>query len=527
MKKRQSFMYLRLSSEDEAVSERMRDESNSIANQRALLRSYIQNHPDLGSDFEEIMDDGYSGTSFQRPGMKRLLSLVEADEVDVILVKDLSRFGRNYLEAGYYIELVFPVHCTRLIAVNDRYDSRERLNTAGDIDLALNNLKNEFYSRDCSMKMKSSLDAQRRSGQFSGRVPFGYLHGPTKRDIVVDEKAAQVVRHIFHLAADLHMCTSQIARQLNGEGVLSPSLYRRERCGYRGRIQPIWMVSTVYQVLTNRIYTGSFEMYKRHVNGVGMTKMTVVPRREREIISNTHQPIVSEAVFLEAQKVILSKKGARKATAYRRRPKPMLAKYLKCGCCGVRLSRPVCTEPIYRCRTASIQENGPCKSVACDAVALEQVVFQAIRNLIELADIEQEQRQSALGQLQQRIGAVKRQIHALSMKNRECNEEKISLYEQLQSGQIDREAFSAFKHEADQRLKLNRAEIEALTEQLSALSVELEAVESEQQPQLPALDGIDRLTPALLEAFVSRVVIHRGGEPEIVFRVKGLSGGQC
>ena len=110
MIQRRCFKYLRLSSEDETVAGRMQDESNSIANQRTLLNHYIQTHPDIGRDFEEIVDDGYSGTSFQRPGMTKLLALVEANQVETIIVKDLSRFGRNYLEAGYYIELVFPSH---------------------------------------------------------------------------------------------------------------------------------------------------------------------------------------------------------------------------------------------------------------------------------------------------------------------------------------------------------------------------------------------------------------------------------
>ena len=120
---RRCFKYLRVSLEDDAVSGSLRDESNSIANQRSMLNQYIQSHPDIGRSFEEIVDDGFSGTSFQRPGMSRLLALVEADQVDTVIVKDLSRFGRNYLEAGYLIELVFPSHHVRLIAVNDHYDT--------------------------------------------------------------------------------------------------------------------------------------------------------------------------------------------------------------------------------------------------------------------------------------------------------------------------------------------------------------------------------------------------------------------
>lgn len=317
-----SCKYLRLSREDDAVDGVSRDESNSISGQRRLLDDYLASHPELGGDVREIVDDGYSGTSFRRPGMTRLMSLVKEGKVDTILVKDLSRFGRNYLEAGYYLELVFPVYRVRLIAVNDGYDSHDREGSAGDISLALLNLKNELYSRDISAKIKSNYDLKRNNGRYVGRVPYGY-HGKTKRgDSSVDPYAAGVVRRIFSMCVEKGLGTNEIARRLNEEGILPPSAYKAKTTGFRGRVQTIWSGNSVYQILINRFYTGCFDLYKQHRNAVGSTRRTMVPLGERQIVRGSHEAIVTGEQYEAAQKLLRrrctkppEKRGGRTSTA--------------------------------------------------------------------------------------------------------------------------------------------------------------------------------------------------------------------
>ena len=353
-------------------------------------------------------------------------------------------------------------------------------------------------------------------------MPYGYVKGQNKRVILIDEDAVEIVQYIFHLAANEHLSTSAIALRLNSEGVKSPSLYRYEKWGYKGKVQPLWMVSTVYRILTNRIYTGSFEMYKRHVIAVGSSRMAVIPRENRVIIHNTHEAIVSEAVYCEAQKVVIAHKKHLQPKHEKRRPKPTLAKYLKCGCCGVRLVRPICTEPIFTCRTATIQKDSPCERVSCDATALEPLVYQAIYHLTELAEVEQQKRLRRQEQLQQGIRSLKQQIRTLSQRRQEIVEEKLVLYELLQAGTLDQTAFQARKREADQRLKAIQTETEVLTLQLLVMKKELDSIEEEPTATSPAIDTNGCLTPELLEAFVSKVVIREGGEPEIVFQLQDL-----
>lgn len=161
-----SFDYLRLSKEDGDVVDGISEESQSIASQRACIRQYRMMHPDLPEHFDELVDDGFSGTHFERPGIQKILKLVEQDRVDTIIVRDLSRFARNYLDAGHFLEFVFPAHSVRFIAINDGYDSAEYSDASTGLHIAIKNLINQMYSRDISRKIKSAVDLKKMSGAY-------------------------------------------------------------------------------------------------------------------------------------------------------------------------------------------------------------------------------------------------------------------------------------------------------------------------------------------------------------------------
>lgn len=517
---KRNFKYLRLSIEDDEVDGILQDESNSITNQRRMLNDYLAAHPELGT-FEEIVDDGFSGTSFHRPGMERLIRLVEAGEVGTIIVKDLSRFGRNYLEAGYYIELVFPVYQVRLIAVNDFYDTETQKGTAGDITLALNNIKNEMFSRDVSAKVKCTNEIQRRNKQFAGRVPYGYRTGSTKHDIVVDPEAAEVVKKIFYLAAEKGLKNSQIAAELNKEGIMSPSMYKAQKWGYKGKVQTFWTTNSVYYVLINRIYTGCFWMYQGHLNGVGSKSTTTIRREERELIRDTHEAIVPESVYIEAQKVMSHpvKRGQGKNKRLSPPPPvPMLARYLKCGCCRNKLFREHTYGGDYICRSAKVRSDGDCEQVRCDAVALETVVFHSIQRLVELSEKEQQQAQEQHRANEAAAADIKNKIRSLSGKRKGINAVKMKLYEDFKAGKLTMEEFRVQKAE-------KAREDEAITSQMEELSAELTRLNADREQPMESKPSVsmeigDRLTPELLKAFVEKVIIAPNGEPEIVFQFK-------
>lgn len=190
--------YLRLSLEDGDVAEGNAEESCSIASQRMCMNQFLEAHKELGGDFREFSDDGYSGTNMERPGIQRLLRLVEQGAVRTIIVRDLSRFARNYLEAGHYLEFIFPAYGVRFISINDRYDSDDYGENPAGLELAIRNLINEMYSRDISRKIKSAVDMKKRNGEFVyGTAPFGYKKGEQKNTIVVDDEAAITVKRIL------------------------------------------------------------------------------------------------------------------------------------------------------------------------------------------------------------------------------------------------------------------------------------------------------------------------------------------
>lgn len=522
---KRNIIYLRLSMEDEGVDGTLKEESNSITNQRRMLRDYLAGHTELGTDFEEIVDDGYTGVNFQRPGMSKLIKLVEAGEVGTIIVKDLSRFGRNYLEAGYYIELVFPLYQVRLIAVNDFYDSANSVGSAGDIRLALNNIKNEMYSRDISEKYKSTIDTQRKNGQYTGRVPFGYLACPAKHSKIIDENAAEVVKKIFHMAADENLNTTQIAHRLNVEGFLSPSAYNAKHRGYKSKVQNFWSGNSVYRILINRFYTGSFDLYKGHSTGIRSGHYKRIPKNERSIMHNTHEAIVSEELFCEAQKAISrhSPKERRccKKTAPRP-PEPILARYLKCGCCGCKLFQTRWGDSHYECHSSRWRVDGDCDRVLCDAVELEDVVFHAIQNLVGLAEQNNQKAESVQRETEESIAQIKKALRSLKDKLTSLNLKKVELYEKFKKGQLSLEGFKEAKQECNDQEESLQGQIEAKDRVLAQLHADLEDIASDPQSEpVPAVTG-DHLTPELLKSFVKKVIIPPSGEPEIVFKCKDI-----
>ena len=256
-------VYLRLSRSDGD-----QQESNSIKNQRALLNDYLGKHPELHK-VDEYVDDGYSGTNFERPDFKRMMQDIENRKINCIIVKDLSRFGRNYIETGRYLERIFPFMGVRFIAINDHYDSAEENDDKGRILIPFNNLINDTYCRDISMRVRSHLDVKRKEGQFIGSFAgYGYQKDPKdKNHLIIDEYAAGIVQEIFKQKLN-GMSSQRIASHLNKLGVLPPNEYKRANgfnytCGFQAGLNQKWTVVSVNRILKNESYTGTLIQGKR------------------------------------------------------------------------------------------------------------------------------------------------------------------------------------------------------------------------------------------------------------------------
>ena len=297
-------IYIRLSMEDGDMRKSVdKKESNSVSNQRKLLLDYYKNHSDLQRyKLMEFCDDGFSGTNFERPQFREMMEKVKRGQIHCILVKDLSRFGRDFLEVGAYLELVLPLFGTRFISVNDAFDSNHYLGTTGGMELALHNLINGLYSKDLSVKVRSAVKTRNQRGLYCGGAAFyGYKLDPKdKHHLVADEEVRAVIVNIFEMCVD-GMSTMQIAKELNAKGIPCPSEYKRRKgINYNGRTleeTSIWIGGTVRRILTDERYTGKMISGTREMIGIRSNKMKRLPKDEWIIVEGTHEAIISQELF--------------------------------------------------------------------------------------------------------------------------------------------------------------------------------------------------------------------------------------
>ena len=307
-------MYLRLSRDDSVKAEQgdygtSKAESNSIGSQRELIRSFLNGQEDMEL-YDSYVDDGFSGSNFNRPEFKRMMEDIEAGRVNCVVVKDLSRFGRDYIETGRYLEKIFPVLGVRFIALTDHYDSLSADTGERQIVLPVKNFINDSYCRDISTKVKSQLAVKRKSGQcLSPFAVYGYRKSAEDRNrLVVDEYAAEIVRRIFRWKIE-GMAVSAIAEELNRLHILSPSEYKRSlglnyRGGFAAGSGSRWGSSSVKRILTDEVYLGHMLQGKTEKINYKVKKSIGKPREEWVRVENTHEPVISGSDFETVQNLL-------------------------------------------------------------------------------------------------------------------------------------------------------------------------------------------------------------------------------
>jgi len=321
-------LYLRLSRDDDQSGE-----SNSISNQRVMLSEYAKKNG--FRNVKVFLDDGVSGVTFKRDGFKEMYDLIETDQVSTVIVKDMSRLGRNYLEVGQLTEMFFPQHNVRFIAVNDSVDSSQ-----GEDDFTpFRNIMNEWYAKDMSRKLRSALRTKSKQGYAIGLPPFGYKHDMVDpRRWVIDEEAAEVVRRIYQMRK-AGISTNDIAKILKREKVLTPSAYAIQK-GYRTppkrstRGEYFWDVSVVLEILTKQVYVGDVINFRTYSKSYKLKERLDNPRENWEIHKDVHEPIIERSFWEDIQKTF----GDTKYRKPKHIEKNMFAGYLKCSDCGANLN---------------------------------------------------------------------------------------------------------------------------------------------------------------------------------------------
>lgn len=327
--------YVRLSQEDGDKAE-----SDSVVNQKQLIRNFVQRRSDL-EIIGEYADDGYSGVNFDRPGFIQMMEDVRQGKIDCIIVKDLSRLGRNYIEAGKYLEVIFPSLKVRFIAINDNMDTGCSQTDADIFTIPFKILFNDMYSRDISLKVRSQLDVKRKSGKFVGNFAcYGYKKDPVDHNhLVVDPEAADVVRQIFVMTIQ-GISASHIADELNRQGVLCPLEYKRRQglkvsTNFQTHDRAMWTHNTVLRILKNEFYLGVTVQGKRTSLNHKCRTLTMKPESEWDRVEGTHDPIISRSQFDAVQALL--RRDTR--TAPDQESLYLFSGFLQCGDCGRNMVR--------------------------------------------------------------------------------------------------------------------------------------------------------------------------------------------
>ena len=499
-------LYIRLSLEDSKY------DSLSIENQRMVLHEYAAAMPEaLHAEVMEFIDNGYSGTNFERPQVQKLIEMVRSNQINCIMVKDFSRFGRNSIETGYFIERVFPLFHTRFISVSDDFDSDRHKGDTGGMDVAFKYLINEYYSRDMSIKTKSAKYAKMQRGEYQSKIcPYGYRKSADGR-MEPDPETADVVRLIFQLSAD-GVNAAEIARELFRRDIPTPGEYKAAHGNHThdiSRTQGIWCNSTVLRILEDERYIGTYVIGKRAVLEVGGNRSRLKDRDKWYIIPDHHPAIVDPATFEQANAKQLRYPQPNK----QKRDYPLKGKIF-CGCCGHSLSYSCRKTPYYYCRHSDADENKPCYKMRYDAKALEQAVFTTLKTQMDVLGSDGIQRATLGNAVVSQHSEYEHQVNALE-------ESKLRLYEQYQLREIDLDTFKAKKEVLNaQLLKIQNA-YAALTAQANREQEvkEKEARRSSITKELIAATG---LTSALADLLIDRVRVYPGNRIEVEYKVRDL-----
>lgn len=511
--------YLRLSMEDgDVVSDHAKEESNSILHQRELITRYLSDkNLYLGTQAIEFVDDGYSGTNFERPAVKQMLSMVREGKICCIVVKDISRFGRNYLEVGDYLEQIFPFMGIRFIAVGDGYDSADYEGTTGGIEIAFKSFLYDMYSKDLSVKMRSALKIRRKRGDFIGpRPPFGYRFSDNKKVLAVDEEAANYVRKIFELACNGYS-TGKIAIKLNEEHVPTPGQYKnRERMQYHILDdEGYWNRKMVLKILENKVYLGMVVNGKYRVTKVGGNQFKRVADEERICVSGRHEAIITEQEFLKASEVIRYR-GCQKGKEHKGKQESILLGKLRCGNCKRSLNRITCTTvPYFICEKEKYKEGSGCFSGRIKEPEAEEAVLKYINQRLEEQRKEQEYRGMELpeqggGSLKNSSVQKKNKSVLLEKKLDALKVEKQYLYEQFKLKQVDRDAYLNKVGELREEERMICEEIRRAKEERGGDREERERVDYQKE--------VGYLTREMAEQMIDAIYVNEEGEFEVVWK---------
>jgi site-specific recombinases, DNA invertase pin homologs len=514
-------IYCRLSREDGD-----KVESNSIASQRAICEDFIAKHDDLELACEPFIDDGYSGVSFNRPQFKELEDALRKGKIDCIVVKDLSRFSRNYIDGGRYLEKIFPQLGIRFIAVNDAYDSLTGDPQSDSFIIPFKNLINDSYCKDISMKIRSSLEVKQKNGEFVGAfAPYGYRKSPEdKNRLIVDEDVSEYVQMIFSMYKD-GFSIGRIADRLNQMGVLSPMEYKHSagvkfETVFKTSETAKWTYKAVHRILTNEVYIGVLAQGKR---GTPNYKVRVVQFRNEEDwvkVENAHEPLVSYEDFMAVKEMM--KRDMRcspdKDEAH------LFSGFLFCADCHqsmIRKTVPSKNKKYVYFVCSSNKHSHTCSPHSISEKEVEEKVFRAIHDQVELV-VNLEKALAMIDRLPSKSRKAfnyEAQIAKIEEEIERYQKLKLRLYEDLSDGIIDKSEYFDFRNSYTKIIEEKQETLLRVKKEMKQV-VATGTTERNWVTLFKQYENIDELNRRILMALVDRVLVYEDHAIEIIFKYR-------
>lgn len=519
----QAAVYLRLSREDGDVAEGGKQVSNSIANQKELVMDYLKSHAEI-TVVSTYTDDGYSGVNFERPEFQRMLSDIRAGRINCVIVKDLSRFGRNYIESGRYIEKIFPMLGIRFIAITDGYDSINR-DMGSDMIIPFKNLINDAYCRDISVKIRSHMDIKRRNGEYIGAfAAYGYLKDKdNKNHLVVDEYAADVVRDIFTMKL-CGMSQQAIADKLNADGILSPLQYKKSigvslETSFQKNVKPKWTYNAVLRILKNEVYMGTVVQGKCTTPNYKIKKRVYKDENDWVRVEDMHEAIISKSDFDLVQDLLMrdTRVSPGQTEVF------PLSGLVFCADCGEPMIRKTVSHAgkryVYYVCSGNKKDKTKCSMHSISEKKLTDGVLGVVRTfigkVIDLSDAIEIINASA--DLKPVVMKYDSRIAKLSQESETCKNRRMNLYEDFKDGILSKEEYSMLK-------KQYQKQASEIDESIAKLEAEKKSVaeggsrREEWVDKLREYDGVSELNRELVSFLIERIDVFENNAIQVKYR---------
>ena len=521
-------LYIRLSREDEED----KIESNSVTNQRALLQEYLKNKNEFVI-YDIYIDDGYSGTDFNRPNFQRLLNDMKDNKFNTIIVKDLSRLGRNYIEVGNYIEQIFPLFKIRFISINDMIDSYKDPASINNVIVPFKNLMNDEYCRDISMKIRSAFNTKKRNGDFVGAwAPYGYIKDPkNKYHLIIDEESSQTVKLIFKWALE-GKGRNTIAKELNKMGILNPTGYKQKilNLNYTNLSATsfgndyAWTNTTISQILKNRVYVGDMVQCKERVVSYKIHKIVKNPKEDWIIVENTHEPIVDRDTFNKIQDLLFSRDNRVEKNGELSK----FAGHIRCADCKRAMNKKTLSNKnrnrdywYYICSTYRNKSKDLCTKHSIRNDKLEEAVLEAIKLqislVIEMEEILKEINKSKTVSL--RNNNIENNIKRQELELEKNKKLKKSSYEDWKLGVITQEEYIEYSESYTKAINEIEENLKYLYEEKQNYKNQVQS-DNSWITVFKKNKNITELTKEIIDELINCIYVHEGTKITIDFRFK-------